>query len=189
MAYCLASMAEIRPGDTVLDPFCGHGTIAVEAAVENPTAHIVAADIDPAMVTLTRANIEHSHQRNISAMQCDAAYLPLRAGSVDVLVTDLPFGKKHGVQDINKLIANFIAECVRVVRIGGRVVVMTYHEAALAKAIQHSQPDLDISAIHPLRLGKLEASVFVMERVTSLRAKHEADDSDEPQPKHRYTAE
>ena len=195
-AYCLASLAGIRPGDVVLDPFCGHGTIAVEASVENPAACVLASDLDPTMVKLAVANTRHADRQTISVMQSDATHLPHRERSVDVVVTDLPFGKKHGAQqDIGALIGAFTAECVRVVRIGGRVVVMTYHEAALARAIQQtSEAGLVIRAIQTFRLGKLDASVFIVDRVqaaVSPLMKHPRDESSgEPRlSKQRRTAE
>ena len=40
----LLLLADVRPGDTVLDPFGGSGTIAIEAAVRVPRVEAITSD-------------------------------------------------------------------------------------------------------------------------------------------------
>jgi tRNA G10 N-methylase Trm11 len=59
-------------------------------------------------------------------MHADCAVLPVRDASVDVLVCDLPFGKQHGTVEGNKeLYPRVLSEAARVVRPGGRAVLLT----------------------------------------------------------------
>src|SRR5205807_1261372 len=46
LAAALAQLAAPAPGEHVLDPFCGDGTIAIEAALAFPDAHVDGSDID-----------------------------------------------------------------------------------------------------------------------------------------------
>ena len=54
LAAALAAIGGAGPGTVVLDPFCGDGSLAVEAARRG--AVVRAADLDPARVAATRAN-------------------------------------------------------------------------------------------------------------------------------------
>lgn len=56
----------------------------------------------------------------------DARRLPLRSGSVDVIVVDLPFGSRHGTyRTIQRLYPAFAREAARILRPGGRAVLLT----------------------------------------------------------------
>jgi tRNA (guanine6-N2)-methyltransferase len=52
----LARIAEPAPGELVLDPFCGDGTVAIEAALAYPEAHVTGTDIDPTRLANAAAN-------------------------------------------------------------------------------------------------------------------------------------
>ena len=43
-AMLLLLLADVQPGDTVLDPFGGSGTIAIEAAVRVPRVEAITSD-------------------------------------------------------------------------------------------------------------------------------------------------
>jgi 23S rRNA G2445 N2-methylase RlmL len=48
------------PRESVLDPFCGDGTIAIEAALVRPAARVVGRDLDPARLQNARGNAERA---------------------------------------------------------------------------------------------------------------------------------
>ncbi len=52
----LLTLAGARPGDTVLDPFCGTGTLLMEAALRG--MRCIGMDIDPEAVSGTQANLQ-----------------------------------------------------------------------------------------------------------------------------------
>ena len=58
VAAALARLADPLPGDAVLDPFCGDGTIAIETALVYPQARVIASDIDPVRVRHATRNAE-----------------------------------------------------------------------------------------------------------------------------------
>ena len=61
---------------------------------------------------------------SVQVLQADARHLPLETGSVDCVVMDLPFGKKHGKQ--LSLCGLVLAEAARVLKPSfGRCVVFT----------------------------------------------------------------
>jgi tRNA (guanine6-N2)-methyltransferase len=56
VAAAMARLAGIAPGHIVLDPFCGAGTVLLEAHAMEPRARYVGIDRDPAAVGAARAN-------------------------------------------------------------------------------------------------------------------------------------
>lgn len=52
-----------EPGDTILDPFCGSGTVLVEAAVLG--RHAVGTDVDPLAVFTTRVKLHNYNVRHL----------------------------------------------------------------------------------------------------------------------------
>jgi tRNA (guanine6-N2)-methyltransferase len=56
VAAALARIGAPAAGEVVLDPFCGDGTVAIEAALAYPHARMVATDLDPARLAHARAN-------------------------------------------------------------------------------------------------------------------------------------
>ncbi len=55
LAQTMLNLAQIKPGDHVLDPFCGTGVVLQEAALMN--AHVYGTDISERMVEYTRYNL------------------------------------------------------------------------------------------------------------------------------------
>jgi len=61
----------------------------------------------------------------------DVGALPLRDASVDAVVSDLPFGKRHGSKGGNKILyPKLIAELTRVCKVGG-IFTFLYHSRTL----------------------------------------------------------
>src|SRR5213080_4784960 len=60
LAAALARLAAPAGGEHVLDPFCGDGTLAIEAALAYPDARVTGTDIDPARVANARANAQRA---------------------------------------------------------------------------------------------------------------------------------
>ena len=84
-----------REGDcTVLDLCCGSGCIACAVAVERPEASVVACDIAPEAVALTRKNAKAlGVDGRVEAYEGDlfAALPETLKGCVDVIVTNPPY--------------------------------------------------------------------------------------------------
>ena len=75
-----------RPGDTVLDPFCGTGTIPLLAALAGHRAF--GSDVSAACVERTGLNL--AHFRRQATLQCVDARDTQQAA--DCIVTNLPYG-------------------------------------------------------------------------------------------------
>jgi tRNA (guanine6-N2)-methyltransferase len=87
-----AALAAISAPETglLLDPFCGDGTIAIEAALARPVLRVVASDIDPQRVENTRRNARRAGA-DIDVSMADAGALEAPLGGIDAVVTNPPW--------------------------------------------------------------------------------------------------
>ncbi len=75
---------------TVADPFCGDGTIAIEAALARPQLRIIASDVDPARVHNATENAARAGV-DIGVWLGDAAALADSVGEVNAIITNPPW--------------------------------------------------------------------------------------------------
>lgn len=110
-AACLALLAGLRRGEVLLDPCGGVGVIPIECALVEPgLKRAISLDNDPRATGIARG---HAAAALTSARGCaplevvlgDALSTGLAAGSVDVVISDLPFGNRHGRLDVGALLA------------------------------------------------------------------------------------
>jgi tRNA (guanine6-N2)-methyltransferase len=91
VAAALARLAG-PPGraETMADPFCGDGTIAIETALAYPDSRVLAADIDPERLRNARHNAMRAGA-TLSMTRLDAGLLPWPAGALDAVMTNPPW--------------------------------------------------------------------------------------------------
>lgn len=98
VAAAMARLAELTPGHKVLDPFCGAGTLLLEAHVLEPTAAYLGIDRDPNAIAAARAN---ASQASITWRCGDAANLSTTA---DRVITNPPWGVQLVIGDLTPYI-------------------------------------------------------------------------------------
>lgn len=92
-AAALVHLARVPPGGTLYDPFCGTGGIVLEAALDG--YHAVGSDIDAWMVQGTLQTLADAGPEPLDgvAFVADVGDAPGLVGTVDGIVTDLPYGR------------------------------------------------------------------------------------------------
>ena len=131
VAHALVRLSEPRDDEVFLDPFCGSGTIAAERAFYTAT-RIVAIDIDPDILALTRQNVPEC----VEVLAGDACHLPFDAQSVDTIVTNPPWGAQVGNKaDLPRLYLDFLRESQRVLSQTGRLIMLTDQEPLVHDAV------------------------------------------------------
>jgi len=152
LAAAMVRLADIQTGQVILDPMCGAGTLLAETLIygrmqyRNCNLTLVGGDSDPSAVRATNVNLRQlispddddgPRKTDCELTEWDAAQLPLEDGSVDRIVCNLPFGKQIGdPREIGPLYDTVLPEMDRVLRSGGRAVLLTSHVAAAKGAMR-----------------------------------------------------
>jgi tRNA (guanine6-N2)-methyltransferase len=145
MAAAMVRLADLEPGNVVLDPMCGAGTILAEAYIatrqwesrrDRPfPITLSGGDIDPHHVRFAKANLRHVAE--IPVQTWDARSLPMRGSSVDRVICNLPFGKQMSTpEEIGPLYESAVKQMDRVLRPQGRAVLLVAEAAVLKEAIR-----------------------------------------------------
>ncbi|MDD3493587.1 MAG: methyltransferase domain-containing protein [Candidatus Thermoplasmatota archaeon] len=90
LARALVNLSGVRPGQTLLDPFCGTGGILIEAGLVG--ARVVGMDIKPELVEGCRANLAQ-YGITPAALYCGDATAMILKEPANVVVTDMPYGR------------------------------------------------------------------------------------------------
>lgn len=123
IAAAMLQIAGVRPGTTVFDPFCGAGTILIEAALSG--AEVFGGDLDSQALAAVRGNAALANV-SIAVEQWDARKLPLENRSVTYVVTNPPWGRQSDVgEDVAAFYGQVCVEIDRVLSGDGQVVVLT----------------------------------------------------------------
>jgi len=122
-AAAMLRLAQLSPGQRLLDPCCGAGTILIEGALQG--AQTVGGDQDPQALQAARLNAA-SAGAHLNLHRWDAARLPLADQTVNCIVTNLPWGRQ--VQADENLARFYRAACGafrQALAPGGRIVLLT----------------------------------------------------------------
>ena len=89
LSRCIVNLSGLKEGDTLLDPFCGTGTILLQAEAMKIKA--IGIDYDEIMCKITRKNLQVN---GFSSKIINSTYHEMQniRNKVDAIVTDLPYG-------------------------------------------------------------------------------------------------
>lgn len=112
----ILDLAELHPGERVLDVGTGTGAAALLAARRvGTTGRVLGIDMSPAMLAKARAKASRSGLTNVTFRRMDASALRLPKESLDVILSS--FGTPEGLVDG----AAVFRDWIRVLRPGGRL--------------------------------------------------------------------
>lgn len=136
IAYAMLRIAGVRPGDRVLDPFCGGGTIIIEAAQAWRDLELIGVDISPKSIKGAWVNAEAAGVRDkVKFIVGDARRLERalpRGWRTDKVVSNLPFGIRSGrLKVIPKMYTDFLRSLRQFLAEGSRVCLLTLHNSLL----------------------------------------------------------
>ncbi len=138
IAAAMVRLAEPRPEMMLVDPMCGTGTILGEA-IDYARRHrlgtlqVVGGDQEPRAVRAAETNLRRLGPSRLE--RWDATHVPLENASVDRIVSNPPFGKQLSrPEEIGPLYRRMVPEYDRVLKPGGRAVLLVSEEAPLREA-------------------------------------------------------
>ena len=188
-AQILLYLANLQPSDIVLDPCVGIGTIPIETRIQYGN-HVFAiggdlAMNDPSFQAVTVDYLRRASSSSTAQPQCgsceqsvdrhipipdllawDATQIPIRSESIDVIVTDLPFGQLcMSAVKLDAFLPLIMAEMARVLRpITGRIVLLCGSYIAVLRCLIYANDclvstpneliwDLPCTAVFPVNIG------------------------------------
>jgi 23S rRNA G2445 N2-methylase RlmL len=145
MAAAIVQLGGAQPGEVVLDPMCGAGTILAEQLAVTRKVQVLGGDREMEALRNARANLLPFRHTDLACW--DAARLPLPGGSVDVILSNPPFGKQIGKpEELGGLYRRMIREYDRVLRKRGRAVLLAADYGLLKQAVpRHWKPQRQVS--------------------------------------------
>ncbi len=170
VAAAMVFLTEPAANDVFLDPMAGSGRILYERMQTGPYGRILAGDIDQERVDAARKNVRGSRKKPGASdraqpdiRQWDARQLPLEDASIDKVATNLPFGKQlRGNQTPAKLYPAVLAELQRVVRPGGRIVLLS-SEYDLIKEEVRKLPRLTITTGYSVAVLGVWGRIYIID--------------------------
>jgi arsenite methyltransferase len=109
--------ADVRRGETILDVGCGGGIDTILAAQRTgPTGKVIALDFLPEMLERTACAAAEAGLTNIELLEGEMESIPYRNEAIDLIIS-------NGVINLSARKARVMAECIRVLRPGGRLCV------------------------------------------------------------------
>jgi len=157
-AYLMCCCGNPARDSVVLDPFAGYGAIPMQIMRHFQCKKLYVSDNDPEKArSLKKALPMEVHC-------ADALRLAhIADGSVDLIVTDPPWGYYEGIEDIAAFYEAILKEFGRVLNQNGRAVVLSARKEEFTGVVGRSGAFAIENTIHTLVNGK-KAGVFVITR-------------------------
>ena len=174
LAYAMIRMANIKNGDLVLDPFCGSGTILLEALDVYRTERIrcVGMDVSRRSANGARENAlaEGFNDDVCQFHSCDARNLRrhLEDESVDAIVSNLPWGVITGaknVSDLQTMYEIFLRNAWYLLKDGGRIVMLVLRGLQLTRIIRKLSGRYRLLSVNVVRTTNNLPSIVVIEKL------------------------
>ena len=138
LAYAMIRLSQAVDGDTIIDPMCGGGTVAIEAALLFESSKQICMDMNPRHIEGARLNAAAAlvHPR-IRFIVGDATKLTSYVSEADVLVSNPPYGIRLGSpRQVRRVYRAFLREATRVVKKSITIITPEYR---FARAVLEEQ--------------------------------------------------
>jgi 23S rRNA G2445 N2-methylase RlmL len=165
VAAAMVFLTDPQPDDIFLDPMTGSGTILFERMQVGPYGLLLGGDIEQERVEAARKNLRgvKSGGNTPDIRQWDARQLPLDDASVDKVASNPPFGKQLGKEvSPRQLYGPLLAELQRVVRPGGRIVLLS-SEYDLVKEEIRKLPRLSITTGYSVAVLGVWGRIYIID--------------------------
>jgi len=156
-------LAQIQPGQIILDPLGGVGTIAIEGSLTYKNSLFISGDINNKEIDRARTNISNiGVYGNVCALRLDATTLPFKDKSIDTIISDLPFGRRHGTKKSNLILyPSIFKEFIRTVKSGGLILVLTTAKGIMKDIIEQFKENLILKELRTINNGYL-AELYIL---------------------------
>jgi len=124
LAACMARLAGFHEDEVAWDPFCGSGLELIERGLLGGMTEAYGTDLDPRAITVATANFEAAGLQGTIAKftECDFRKAPISPGSLSLIITNPPLGRRVRIKDMQGLFSDLHAAAARTLKVGGRLV-------------------------------------------------------------------
>jgi putative N6-adenine-specific DNA methylase/tRNA (guanine6-N2)-methyltransferase len=168
MAYGMLRLCQLEGKGRLLDPFCGSGTILMEAATLFPDLEIYGSDrreeaVRGTQTNLTTAGFSHRVQiQQLDARDLEEGYPPAYFRAI---VTNPPYGMHLGPQiDFYRLYLKFLSGAEKILEPGGRIVVLVGKGRGAFKKIIAKLGTFKIIQERLVETGDIYPHLFICDR-------------------------
>lgn len=122
LARVMVNLAQIKEEDILFDPFCGTGSILIEAFLVG-CSRIIGNDINNIMINGSKKNLKEFGINNAELLLSDSNHIPLR--EISAIVTDPPYGISSSThkKTLPLLLENFFLEISDLILNNGLIVL------------------------------------------------------------------
>ncbi|XP_038666723.1 THUMP domain-containing protein 3 isoform X1 [Scyliorhinus canicula] len=177
LAYGMLRLCNPLSTDIIVDPMCGTAAIPIEGALEFSQCYFLGGDNNTLAVNRSINNINSLQKKRLEkgritwglpldVVQWDICNLPLKTSSVDVVISDMPFGKRMGSRRKNwDLYPACLKEMGRICRPEtGRAALLTQDKKCFIKAMSRMGHLWRKSHTAWVNVGGLHAAVYLLKR-------------------------
>ena len=162
LARCMVNLAKPKAGELVLDPFCGTGSMLIEAALIG--CRVLGLDVQRRMAEGTSRNLSHLNIETEGVLVADARDMPITKG--DCVVTDPPYGRSATtLKRTTRQIVEEVLVAVHGLLDEGRYICMAapkkLHIASVGTALEYKHLESHFVYVH----RSLTREIVVFERV------------------------
>jgi len=173
-AYSSPYEGEDKGEVTILDPFCGSGTIVTEAMLMGHT-NIIGSDISPRAVDDTKKNIAWTEKNyeiqntKYKILTLDASQITkqIQPNSIDAIITEPYLGPQRGgfdrskiVKDLERLYEKSLMEFKKILKPDGRIVMVWPVFSGQFKSIFINPSLAGLKIINPIP-DNLQKNIFL----------------------------
>ncbi|XP_067907524.1 THUMP domain-containing protein 3 isoform X2 [Heterodontus francisci] len=179
LAYGMLRLCNPQSTDIIVDPMCGTGAIPIEGALEFSQCYFLGGDNNVLAVNRSVNNINSLQKKRLEkgritwgmpldVVQWDICNLPMKTSSADVIISDMPFGKRIGSRRKNwDLYPACLKEMGRVCRPEtGRAALLTQDKKCFVKAMSRMGHLWRKSHTVWVNVGGLHAAVYLLKRTS-----------------------
>lgn len=163
IAYLINCFADFNKDAVILEPFCGYGSIPVQIVKKFQYRKLYASDIDLEKIQMVSQKKQIKDNNNVDIRVCDAMKLNhIEDKSIDVVITDPPWGYFEDIGDINLFYTNMFVSILRVLKDDGSITILTARKEEFESVVE-KLPLTIMDSIHTLVNGK-KAGVYRLVR-------------------------
>jgi 23S rRNA G2445 N2-methylase RlmL len=122
LAACMARLAGCRENEIVWDPFCGSGLELIERSILGKVSKIIGTDLNAEALQIAQQNFAAANLENIQTEFAATDFRKFDPGSVDLIITNPPMGKRVPIPNLRQLIADLFNAAARHLKPNGQLI-------------------------------------------------------------------